>query len=59
MSDQLLSRTHAYQIENTYGYYKYTLINKYKEVLIERYMVDTFGPDATALVVDFFKRYGL
>ncbi|MBC7427001.1 MAG: PHB depolymerase family esterase [Bacteriovorax sp.] len=65
-----------YPGNNTYGYNKYTLINKQKEVLIERYMIndlahswsggdpkypynDAKGPDATALVIDFFKRYGL
>lgn len=65
-----------YPGKNTYGYNKYTLINKQKNVLIERYMIndlahswsggdpaypynDAKGPDATAFIIDFFKRYGL
>ena len=65
-----------YQGENTYGYQKYTLINKKKKVLIDRYMINDLdhswsggdpaypynaakGPDATAFIIDFFKRYGL
>jgi poly(hydroxyalkanoate) depolymerase family esterase len=60
----------------TYGYNKFTLIDKDHEVLIERYMVndlahgwsgglstlpynDPKGPDATAIILDFFKKHGL
>lgn len=60
----------------TYGYNKFTLIDKDHDVLIERYMIndlahawsgglatlpynDPKGPDATALIIDFFKKYGL
>jgi poly(3-hydroxybutyrate) depolymerase len=62
--------------KNTYGYNKYTLINKQNKVLIDRYMIndlahswsggdakyqynDPKGPDATALIIDFFKDWGL
>lgn len=61
---------------STYGYNLYTLINKEREVLIERYMIndlshgwsgglatlpynDPKGPDATQLIVNFFKKHGL
>ncbi|MBC7539976.1 MAG: PHB depolymerase family esterase [Bacteriovorax sp.] len=60
----------------TYGYNKFTLVNKQHEELIVRYMIndlahswsggdaslpynDAKGPDATALIIDFFKKYGL
>lgn len=62
--------------KNTYGYNRYTLINKAKQALIVRYMIndlahswsggdvkypynDPKGPDATALIIDFFKTFGL
>lgn len=62
--------------KNTYGYNRYSMINKAKEVLIVRYMIndlahswsggdgkypynDPKGPDATALIIDFFKTFGL
>lgn len=65
-----------YPGNNTYGYNKYTLINKLQEPLIERYMIndlahswsggdpkipynDPKGPDATGLIIEFFKKYGL
>lgn len=60
---------------NTYGYTLYTTTDQDNDVIIERYMVDKLGhdwsggvegkyndpkgPDATALMVKFFKRYGL
>ncbi len=65
-----------YPGKNTYGYNKYTMINKAKQALIVRYMIndlahswsggdpkypynDPKGPDATALIIDFFKTFGL
>ena len=59
----------------TYGYNLYTTTNQANEVIIERYMIDKLGhdwsggaegkyndpkgPDATALILKFFKRFGL
>lgn len=65
-----------YPGKNTYGYNKYTMINKAKQALIVRYMIndlahswsggdpkypynDPKGPDATALIIEFFKTFGL
>jgi poly(3-hydroxybutyrate) depolymerase len=59
----------------TYGYKLYSTFNSDHELLIERYMIDNLGhewsggvagkynnpngPDATALIIKFFKRFGL
>lgn len=60
----------------TYGYTKYTLIDKKGSPYIERYMInqlnhswsggdgrykynDPKGPDATNIIINFFKRFGL
>lgn len=65
-----------YPGKNTYGYNKYSMINKANQPLIVRYMIndlahswsggdpkypynDPKGPDATALIIEFFKTFGL